>query len=99
MEQNNGLKIVTDMEPGASYGFAVSKGRNQELLQKFNAGLINLRASGEYDRIKEKYIGENAVSAPNQSRWGLIVESLPSLLKGLGNTLLLTIVSLFLRFS
>ncbi|WP_397360281.1 MULTISPECIES: amino acid ABC transporter substrate-binding protein/permease [unclassified Paenibacillus] len=98
VEQNNGLKIVTDMEPGASYGFAVSKGRNQELLQKFNAGLINLRASGEYDRIKEKYIGENAVSAPNQSRWGLIVESLPSLLKGLGNTLLLTIVSLFFAF-
>lgn len=98
VEQNNGLKIVTDMEPGASYGFAVSKGRNQELLQKFNAGLINLRASGEYDRIKEKYIGENAVSAPNQSRWGLILESLPSLLKGLGNTLLLTIVSLFFAF-
>jgi polar amino acid transport system substrate-binding protein len=98
VKQNNGLKIVTDMEPGASYGFAVSKGRNQELLQKFNAGLINLKASGEYDRIKEKYIGENAVSAANQSRWGLIVESLPSLLKGLGNTLLLTIVSLFFAF-
>lgn len=98
VEQNNGLKIVTEMEPGASYGFAVSKGRNQELLQKFNAGLVNLKASGEYDRIKEKYIGENAVSAPNQSRWGLIVESLPSLLKGLGNTLLLTIVSLFFAF-
>ncbi|MFB4324671.1 amino acid ABC transporter substrate-binding protein/permease [Priestia sp. BR_2] len=98
VEQNNGLKIVTEMEPGASYGFAVSKGRNQELLQKFNAGLVNLKASGEYDRIKEKYIGENAVSAPSQSRWGLIVESLPSLLKGLGNTLLLTIVSLFFAF-
>ncbi len=98
VEQNNGLKIVTEMEPGASYGFAVSKGRNQELLEKFNAGLVNLKASGEYDRIKEKYIGENAVSAANQSRWGLIVESLPSLLKGLGNTLLLTIVSLFFAF-
>ncbi|WP_254664088.1 amino acid ABC transporter substrate-binding protein/permease [Paenibacillus sp. HGF5] len=98
VEQNNGLKIVTEMEPGASYGFAVSKGRNQELLEKFNAGLVNLKASGEYDRIKEKYIGENAVSAAKQSRWGLIVESLPSLLKGLGNTLLLTIVSLFFAF-
>ena len=75
VEQNNGLKIVTDMEPGASYGFAVGKGRNQELLEKFNAGLINLKASGEYDRIKAKYIGENAVGAANQSRWELIVES------------------------
>lgn len=98
VEQNNGLKIVTEMEPGASYGFAVSKGQNQELLEKFNAGLINLKANGEYDRIKEKYIGENAVAPANQSRWGLIVESLPSLLKGLGNTLLLTIVSLFFAF-
>lgn len=98
VEQNNGLKIVTDMEPGASYGFAVGKGRNQELLEKFNAGLINLRANGEYDRIKAKYIGENAVGAANLSRWELIMESLPSLLKGLGNTLLLTIVSLFFAF-
>ncbi|MGV2788550.1 transporter substrate-binding domain-containing protein, partial [Clostridium perfringens] len=49
VEQNNGLKIVTKMVPGASYGFAVAKGKNQELLEKFNAGLINLRASGEYD--------------------------------------------------
>lgn len=98
VKQNNGLKIVTDMEPGASYGFAVSKGKNQELLEKFNAGLVNLQANGEYNRIKEKYIGENAVGPADQSRWGLIVESLPSLLKGLGNTLLLTFASLFFAF-
>ncbi|KZS46385.1 glutamine ABC transporter permease [Paenibacillus glucanolyticus] len=98
VKQNNGLKIVTDMEPGASYGFAVSKGKNQELLEKFNAGLVNLQANGEYNRIKEKYIGENAVGPVDQSRWGLIVESLPSLLKGLGNTLLLTFASLFFAF-
>lgn len=98
VKQNNGLKIVTDMEPGASYGFAVSKGQNQELLQKFNAGLVNLRASGEFDRILEKYVGENAPSPANQSRLGLIMESLPYLLKGLGKTLLLTVVSLFFAF-
>ncbi|MGG3281299.1 amino acid ABC transporter substrate-binding protein/permease [Paenibacillus solani] len=98
VKQNNGLKIVTKMVPGASYGFAVSKGQNQELLQKFNAGLVNLRNSGEFDRIQEKYVGENAVSPANQSRLGLVMESLPYLLKGLGKTLLLTIVSLFFAF-
>lgn len=98
VKQNNGLKIVTKMVPGASYGFAVSKGQNQELLQKFNAGLINLRNSGEFDRIQEKYVGENAPSPANQSRLGLVMESLPYLLKGLGKTLLLTIVSLFFAF-
>lgn len=98
VKQNNGLKIVTKMVPGASYGFAVSKGQNQELLQKFNAGLVNLRNSGEFDRIQEKYVGENAPSPVNQSRLGLVMESLPYLLKGLGKTLLLTIVSLFFAF-
>ncbi|WP_433946870.1 amino acid ABC transporter substrate-binding protein/permease [Paenibacillus sp. SN-8-1] len=98
VNQKNGLKTVTDKEKGASYGFAVSKGMNKELLEKFNAGLTNLRASGEYQKILDKYLGKNAASPANQSRWGLIQDSLPSLLKGLGNTLLYTIVSLFFAF-
>lgn len=97
VNQNNGLKIVTDREDGASYGFAVSKGKNQELLKMFNEGLTNIKVSGEYERIKEKYLGENALVA-TQSRWELIQKSLPSLFKGLGNTLLYTIVSLFFAF-
>ncbi|MNU91497.1 Inner membrane amino-acid ABC transporter permease protein YecS [compost metagenome] len=98
VNQNNGLKTVTDKEKGASYGFAVSKGENKELLDKFNAGLTNLRASGEYQKILDKYLGKNAGSPANQSRWGLIQDSLPSLFKGLGNTLLYTLVSLFFAF-
>jgi polar amino acid transport system substrate-binding protein len=97
VKQNNGLKIVTKKEEGASYGFAVSKGKNQELLKMFNEGLTNIKVSGEYERIKEKYLGENALVA-TQSRWELIQRSLPSLFKGLGNTLLYTIVSLFFAF-
>ncbi|MDK8191184.1 amino acid ABC transporter substrate-binding protein/permease [Paenibacillus sp. UMB7766-LJ446] len=97
VNQNNGLKIVTDREDGASYGFAVSKGKNQELLKMFNEGLTNIKVSGEYERIKEKYLGENALVA-TQSRWELIQKSLPALFKGLGNTLLYTIVSLFFAF-
>ncbi|WFR61264.1 amino acid ABC transporter substrate-binding protein/permease [Paenibacillus amylolyticus] len=98
VNQNNGLKIVTDKEEGAPYGFAVSKGKNQELLEMFNAGLTNIKANGEYKRITETYLGENAPTVANQSRWELIQKSLPALFKGLGNTLLYTVVSLFFAF-
>ncbi|WP_339302481.1 amino acid ABC transporter substrate-binding protein/permease [Paenibacillus sp. FSL R5-0519] len=97
VKQNNGLKVVTDKEDGASYGFAVSKDKNQELLEMFNAGLVNIKANGEYERIIAKYVGENAQVA-NQGRWELIQKSLPALFKGLGNTLIYTIVSLFFAF-
>jgi polar amino acid transport system substrate-binding protein len=56
ISQGNGLKMVTGMEKGSSYGFAVLKGKNQELLQKFDAGLANIKASGEYQAILDKYI-------------------------------------------
>lgn len=98
VEQNNGLKIVTEMEKGGSYGFAVNKGKNQELMDKFNTGLANLKTSGEYKTILGKYLGEDGSVTVSQSRWGLIQESLPALLKGLGKTLLYTIVSLFFAF-
>ncbi|WP_425496010.1 amino acid ABC transporter substrate-binding protein/permease [Paenibacillus lemnae] len=97
-EQNNGLKVVTDPEPGASYGFAVRKGQNQELLKMFNDGLTNLRASGQYEEIKAKYLGENAETSASLSRWELVKVSLPSLLKGLGNTLFYTLISLIFAF-
>ncbi|GAE08681.1 glutamine transport system permease protein GlnP [Paenibacillus sp. JCM 10914] len=78
VQQNNGLQIVTDMEAGGEYGFAVGKDRNQELLEMFNTGLTNLRASGKYQEIIDVYLGENASVGPaNQSRWELIVESSP----------------------
>lgn len=98
VKQKNGLKTVTDKEKGASYGFAVSKGQNKELLDKFNAGLANLRANGEYQKLLDKYLGKNAETAANQSRWGLIKSSLPALFVGLGKTLLYTLISLFFAF-
>lgn len=54
--QGNGLKMVTDMEKGSSYGFAVLKGKNTELLEMFNKGLENIKANGKYQEILDKYI-------------------------------------------
>lgn len=50
------FKMVTEMEKGSSYGFAVKKGENPELLKMFDAGLANIRKSGEYDEILDTYI-------------------------------------------
>lgn len=58
VSQNVGLKIVTEMERGSSYGFAVAKGENAELIEMFNAGLKNIKANGTYQDILDKYIVE-----------------------------------------
>lgn len=50
------LKMVTDMEQGSSYGFAVGKEKNAELLEMFNAGLANVKESGKYQEILDLYI-------------------------------------------
>lgn len=58
ISQNIGLKIVTEKEQGSSYGIAVKKGQNKGLLAMLNAGLANIKASGKYDEIINKYISE-----------------------------------------
>lgn len=49
------LKTVGDVENPAFYGFAVKKGENADLIKMFDAGLANIKASGEYDEILNKY--------------------------------------------
>lgn len=46
----------TENEP-AQYGFAIFDAANQELVDKFNAGLANIKANGTYDEIIAKYLG------------------------------------------
>jgi glutamine transport system permease protein len=94
VKQGNGLKIVTEKEAGNSYGFAVSKGENAELLQMFNTGLTNLRASGEYQKILDQYLDTGSEEEADTGFFGLLKESFPSLMSGLQMTLILTVVSL-----
>lgn len=61
-KQGNGLKVVTNLEDskaegfeGSPYGFAVMKGQNTELHDKFQAGLKNIIANGKMAEICEKY--------------------------------------------
>lgn len=40
---------------GTQYGFAVAKGQNAELLEKFNTGLANIIENGKYQEIVDSY--------------------------------------------
>lgn len=53
------LKIAVDsvIDP-PSYGFAVKKGENAELLKMFNEGLAKIKADGTYDKIVSEYISK-----------------------------------------
>lgn len=55
LEDTPTLKIVGDKLSSATFGFAVKKGQNQELLEMFNSGLKKIKESGEYDNILDKY--------------------------------------------
>lgn len=52
------LKIVGDKLTTVNYGFAVNKGKNEELLQMFNDGLAKIKENGTYDKIVAQYLGE-----------------------------------------
>lgn len=57
------LKIVGELQTNETYALAVRKGDPEGVLPLFNAGLANIRASGEYDAIYEKWIGERPAGA------------------------------------
>ncbi|MCV7210878.1 amino acid ABC transporter substrate-binding protein/permease [Mycolicibacterium canariasense] len=93
IQQGNGFKTVTPKEKGSSYGFAVNKGQNAELLKKFNDGLNHLKESGRYDEIIKTYLGEGAAEADN-SFFGLLQSTFSVLMSGLKMTIILTVVSI-----
>ena len=92
VKSGNGLKTVTEKEAGSSYGFAVNKGTNAELLAAFNSGLAELKEGGEYQEILDTYLKAGAVDS---SFWTLVTDNAPAFAKGLGLTLLATALSLF----
>ncbi len=97
------LEIVTKPVSNAPYGFAVKKGHNAALMRAFNNGLKDLKASGEFDEIKAKYLGaKQTKSAASQqssdsdsSFIGLIRQNASALGSGLSETVWLTVVAIF----
>ena len=57
IKQGMKLKIVTQPANQGYYGFAVQKGKNKELVKKFNSGLKKIKTNGTYNKIVGKYLG------------------------------------------
>lgn len=53
-----GLKTIGDRLNGDQYGIAVLKGENQDILEKINTGLAELKEDGTYDEIVNTYLAE-----------------------------------------
>lgn len=93
VQQGSGLVTVGEQVEAGDYGFAVNKDRNPELLAAFNQGLAELQESGEYQEIMDRYLATEDDGVDRSTFWGLIVTAFPALMTGLGNTLLVTLIS------
>lgn len=96
---SQGQKLKTPIEgtPIGETAFAVKKGSNPELIEMFNNGLANLKASGEFQKILDKYLATNSTSESSTvdetTIWGLLKNNYKQLLSGLGITLSLALIS------
>ncbi len=97
IQQGSGFRLIGEPELGGEYGFAVNKGQNPELIEKFNAGLANLQESGEYDEIVDTYLGGEASAQPTDIV-SVAVKYWPQLMQGLWLTILSTLVALVAAF-
>ena len=66
-----GRKFKTPIEgtPSGQTAFAVQKDSNPELIEMFNNGLANLKESGEYQKILDKYLSSDSEEAQNLLQW------------------------------
>ena len=96
---SQGQKLKTPIEgtPIGETAFAVKKGSNPELIEMFNNGLANLKASGEFQKILDKYLATDSTSesttVDETTIWGLLKNNYKQLLSGLGITLSLALIS------
>ena len=96
---SQGQKLKTPIEgtPIGETAFAVKKGSNPELIEMFNNGLANLKASGEFQKILDKYLATDSTSESSTvdetTIWGLLKNNYKQLLSGLGFTLSLALIS------
>lgn len=89
------LRFIGEQQEITDYGFAVPGGENPELIEMFNAGLLNLMESGQYDEIIDNYLGEGAAEEAAQQAgfFDLIRVNAGALLDGLWTTIWVTLVS------
>jgi len=97
------LKVMNSKSPiqAGWYGFGVQKGKNTKLLTAFNRGFAEIKKDGTYDKIVAKYLGASATKftgskQDNSSVLGILKANNGTFLKGLWQTMLLTILAIIL---
>jgi len=98
IQQGSGFRLIGEPELGGEYGVAVNKGQNPELLEMINAGLANLKESGEYDKIVDTYLGGGEKSTQPTDIISVAVQYWPALMEGLWLTILATIIAIVAAF-
>lgn len=97
ISQGQKLKTPIKGTPIGETAFAVKKGSNPELIEMFNNGLANLKASGEFQKILDKYLATDSTSESSAvdetTILGLLKNNYKQLLSGLGITLSLALIS------
>lgn len=95
IKQGKKLKTPIEGTPSGQVAFAVKKGSNPELIEMFNNGLANLKESGKYQEILDKYLAseEKESTVDESTIWGLLQNNYKELLKGLGVTIALALIS------
>ncbi|CAH1856128.1 Membrane-bound lytic murein transglycosylase F [Convivina intestini] len=97
------LKVMNPKDPfeAGEYGFAVKKGGNAKLLASFNEGFAEIKKDGTYDKIVNKYLDASASTftgnkANSTTVWGILTSNKKAFLDGLFETILLTVMGIFL---
>lgn len=95
IKQGKKLKTPIEGTPSGQIAFAVKKGSNPELIEMFNNGLANMKESGKYQEILDKYLAseEKESTVDESTIWGLLQNNYQELLKGLGVTIALALIS------
>lgn len=93
-----GQDLATPLEriSGGKYGFAVKKGQNPELIAMFNEALKEMKRTGEYEEILGTYIHDGSPqkeTVDESTFFGVLKNNYQILLKGLGQTIVLALVS------
>lgn len=92
------LKTIGEELVLSDLAIAVKKGENQDFLEKYNAGLANIRASGEYDEIINSFVGAESIEESEVANQGGFFDQVKvnssSLLKGLWTTIRLALMSI-----
>lgn len=99
IKQGRKFKTPIKGTPSGQIAFAVQKDSNPELIEMFNNGLANLKESGEYQKILDKYLSSDSeettdsTSVDETTIWGLLQNNYKQLLGGLGVTIALALLS------